>query len=86
MSPTTAGPHREEERNSADLDQREIRALIHRAVAMLQRHDPLITLIDGSEIVTGQEMHLLGDLLHPTAEGYRVMAERLAPRLASVLG
>ena len=49
MSPTTAGPHREEERNSAGLDQREIRALIHRAVAMLQRHDPLITLIDGSE-------------------------------------
>jgi lysophospholipase L1-like esterase len=28
-------------------------------------------------------MHLLGDLLHPTAEGYRVMAERLAPRLAA---
>lgn len=86
MSPTTAGPHREEGRNSAGLDQREIRALIHRAGEVLQRHDPLITLIDGSEIVTDQEMHLLGDLLHPTAKGYRVMAERLAPRLAAVLG
>ena len=86
MSPTTAGPHREQERNCAGLDQREIRALIHRAVEVVQRHDPLITLIDGSEIVTAEEMHLLGDLLHPTPEGYRVMAERLAPRLASVLG
>lgn len=85
MSPTTAGPHREQERNTAGLDQREIRALIHRAVEVLQRHAPLITLIDGSEIVTGQEMHLLGDRLHPTAEGYRVLAERLAPRLAAVL-
>ncbi|ATG50184.1 hypothetical protein CFK38_00595 [Brachybacterium vulturis] len=86
MSPTTAGPHREEQPNSAGLDQREIRALIHRAVAVLQRHDPLITLIDGSEIVTAKELHLLGDLLHPTPEGYRVMAERVAPRLAAVLG
>lgn len=85
MSPTTAGPHREEQRNSAGLDQREIRALIHRAVEVLQRHDPLITLIDGSDIITADEMQLLGDLLHPTPEGYRVMAERLAPRLAAVL-
>ena len=86
MSPTTAGPHREEQPNSAGLTQREIRALIHRVVEVLQRHDPLITLIDGSEIITADEMALLGDLLHPTAEGYRVMAERLAPRLAAVLG
>lgn len=85
MSPTAAGPHREEQRNSAGLDQREVRAVIHRAVEVLQRHDPLISLIDGTEIVSSEEMHLLGDLLHPTAEGYRVMAERLAPRLAAVL-
>lgn len=86
MSPTAAGPHREKVKNSAGQDQREIRAQIHRAVEVLQREDPLITLIDGSEIITTQEMHLLGDLLHPTAEGYRVMAERLAPRLAAVVG
>ena len=30
-------------------------------------------------------MHLLGDQLHPTPEGYRVMAERLAPRMAEAL-
>ncbi|WP_151904776.1 GDSL-type esterase/lipase family protein [Brachybacterium ginsengisoli] len=86
MSPTAAGPHREELKNSAGQDQRELRAQIHEAVEVLQREDPLITLIDGSEIITTQEMHLLGDLLHPTPEGYRVMAERLAPRLAAVLG
>lgn len=82
MSPTAAGPHREEQKNAAGLDQREIRALIHRCVRSLQEHDPLLTLIDGTEIISTAELDLLGDLLHPTAEGYRVMAERLAPRLA----
>lgn len=83
VSPTAAGPHREEQRNSAGLDQREIRHLVHVAAEVLQRGDPLITLIDGSQIITTAEMHLLGDLLHPTPQGYRVMAERLAPRLAA---
>lgn len=30
-------------------------------------------------------MHLRDDQLHPTPEGYRVMAERLAPRMAEAL-
>ncbi|GAP78884.1 hypothetical protein Y09_1718 [Brachybacterium sp. SW0106-09] len=30
-------------------------------------------------------MHLLGDQLHPTPEGYRVMAGRLAPRTTEAL-
>jgi hypothetical protein len=85
MSPTTAGPHREDEPNAAGLTQRRIREILHHGAELLGREDPLITLIDGSEIITAQEMHLLGDLLHPTPEGYRVMAERLAPRLAEAL-
>jgi hypothetical protein len=85
MSPTTAGPHREDEPNAAGLTQRRLREIIHHGAELLGREDPLITLIDGSEIITAQEMHLLGDLLHPTPEGYRVMAERLAPRLAQAL-
>lgn len=84
MSPTAAGPHREDQPNTAGLTQREIRALVHRSAEVLQRTDPLITLIDGSEIIGFDEMDLLGDLLHPTPEGYRVMAERIAPRLAAV--
>lgn len=30
-------------------------------------------------------MHLRDDQLHPTPEGYRVMAERLTPRMAEAL-
>ncbi|APX33886.1 hypothetical protein BH708_15520 [Brachybacterium sp. P6-10-X1] len=84
MSPTAAGAHREEQPNAAGLDQRDVREIVHRCVRSLQRRDPLLSLIDGTEIVSTGEMDLLGDLLHPTAEGYRVMAERLAPRLAEV--
>lgn len=86
MSSIAAGPHREDQPNAVGLTQRQIRELVHRSVEVLQRHDPLITLIDGTEILGFDEMELLGDLLHPTPEGYRVMAGRLAPRLAGVLG
>ena len=85
MSTITSGPHREDVPNAAGLTQRRLRELLHHGAELLRREDPLITLIDGSEIIAAQEMHLLGDLLHPTPEGYRVMAERLAPRLARAL-
>ncbi|MGP9746965.1 GDSL-type esterase/lipase family protein [Brachybacterium sp. AOP29-B2-41] len=85
MSSIAAGPHREDQPNPVGLTQRQIRDLVHRSVEVLQRLDPLISLIDGTEILGFDEMELLGDLLHPTAEGYRVMAERLAPRLAGLL-
>jgi hypothetical protein len=83
LSTITSGPHREDEPNAAGLTQRRLRELLHRGAELLVREDPLITAIDGTEIIRQDEMHLLGDLLHPTAEGYRVMAERLAPRLAA---
>lgn len=86
MSSIAAGPHREDQPNTAGLTQRQTRDLVHHSVEVLQRHDPLISLIDGTEILGFDEMELLGDLLHPTPEGYRVMAERLAPRLADALG
>ncbi|MCT1910508.1 hypothetical protein [Brachybacterium paraconglomeratum] len=41
--------------------------------------------VDGTEIITAEEVHLLGDRLHPTPEGYRVMAGRLAPRTTEAL-
>ena len=83
MSSIAAGPHREDEANAAGLTQRQIRELVHRSVEVLRRTDPRITLIDGTEVLGFEEMELLGDLLHPTPEGYRVMAERLAPRLST---
>lgn len=85
MSSIAAGPHREEQPNAVGLTQRQIRELVHRSVEVLQRSDPLIHLIDGTEILGVDEMELLGDLLHPTPEGYRVMAERMAPRLAGLV-
>ena len=85
MSSIAAGPHREEQPNAVGLTQRQIRELVHRSIEVLQRHDPLIHLIDGTEILGFDEMELLGDLLHPTPEGYRLMAERMAPRLAGLM-
>lgn len=85
MSSIAAGPHREDQPNAVGLTQRQIRELVHRSIEVLQRHDPLIHLIDGTEILGFDEMELLGDLLHPTPEGYRLMAERMAPRLAGLM-
>lgn len=84
MSSIAAGPHREDQPNAAGLTQRQIRALVHRSVEVLQREDPRISLLDGTEVLGFDEMDLLGDLLHPTPEGYRVIAERISPRLAAL--
>ena len=85
MSTITSGPHREDAPNDAGLTQRRLREIVHQGAELLATEDPLFTVVDGTEIITAEEMHLLGDQLHPTPEGYRVMAERLAPRMAEAL-
>ena len=85
MSTITSGPHREDAPNDAGLTQRRLREIVHQGAELLATEDPLLTVVDGTEIITAEEMHLLGDQLHPTPEGYRVMAERLAPRMAEAL-
>ncbi|WP_341854462.1 hypothetical protein [Brachybacterium sp. GPGPB12] len=85
MSTITSGPHREDAPNDAGLTQRRLREIVHQGAEPLAAEDPPLTVVDGTEVITAQEMHLLGDQSHPTPEGYRVMAERLAPRMAEAL-
>lgn len=84
MSPIASRPERENTPNAVGLSQRDIRDIVHQSVERMQPNDPRLSLIDGTTVISEQEQHLLGDGLHPTPEGYRTMAERLAPRLADV--
>lgn len=78
-----ASPEREERRNAVGLSLVQVRREVTRAVRWLQQAgDPLLFLIDGLEILGVHEGDLLTDGLHPSAEGYRVMAERIGPRAA----
>ena len=59
--------------------------IVHQGAELLAAEGPLLTVVDGTEVITAQQMHLRDDQLHPTPEGCRVMAERLAPRMAEAL-
>jgi len=79
-------PERETTRNGSGLTLRDIRTIVSDVVVGLQeRGDDALTLIDGLEILGLDESDLLGDGLHPGPEGYRLMAERLRPRLVAAL-
>ncbi|MEU8223607.1 GDSL-type esterase/lipase family protein [Kribbella sp. NPDC048915] len=48
------------------------------------RRDPAVTVVDGRDILTADEAReLYADDLHPGPDGYRLIAERLAPQLAT---
>lgn len=40
--------------------------------------------VDGTDLIGADDANLLADGLHPTDAGYRVLAERIAPRLRAV--
>ena len=55
--------------------------------AMQAQGDGQLHVIDGAALLTAQEaVDRMPDTLHPDTAGYALMAERLAPRLAAVLG
>lgn len=79
-------PARETQPNLAGMTLVEVREQVAAAAETLMRlGDDRLTLIDGLEIMGADEAHMLPDDLHPSADGYRLMAERLAPRLGAVL-
>lgn len=86
VSPLAARTERETTVNAVGLTQADIRDIVHDAVGLLQRRDDRLHLIDGTEILSGDELFLLSDGLHPTPEGYRVIADRLGPQLAALAG
>ncbi|MEE6288827.1 GDSL-type esterase/lipase family protein [Georgenia sp. MJ173] len=85
MSPICA-PLLEDTLNRADLTLGAVRDTVRRVAAAID--DPRLTYLDGREVLGANDaaQHLGSDQLHPTADGYRLMAERLAPRLAAAFG
>jgi hypothetical protein len=85
ITPITS-PGRERMPNAAGLTLEEIRDIVRSSGAQLiAAGDRRITIIDGPDILGPADAGLLDDGLHPTAEGYRVMADRLAGPLAAAL-
>ncbi len=79
-------PARETQPNVVGMTLVEIREQVAAAAEMLMRlGDERLVLIDGLEIMGAAEAHMLPDDLHPSADGYRLMADRLAPRLRRAL-
>jgi hypothetical protein len=79
-------PDRETQPNAAGMTLRDVRAQVGAAVETLRRlGDERLTLIDGLEVLGADLAHVLPDNLHPSADGYRLMADRLGPRLLRAL-
>jgi hypothetical protein len=71
-------PNREGKPNEVGLTLDDVRT----CVELGARTDPAIHVIDGRQILTtGEAQALYVDDLHPGPDGYRLIAERLAPRL-----
>ncbi|MDQ7905701.1 SGNH/GDSL hydrolase family protein [Phytohabitans sp. ZYX-F-186] len=84
ISPISS-PSRETLPNPAAMTLEDVRDAVAAAVTTLRRRgDALLHLVDGPSVLGPDHAHLLPDGLHPDADGYRLMAERLAPRLAAI--
>jgi hypothetical protein len=71
-------PEREHQRNAVGLTLADVRAEVAAAV-------PGLPVLDGPSILGPNDAGLLADGLHPTAAGYRLIAERMRPHLAALL-
>jgi lysophospholipase L1-like esterase len=79
MSPITS-PDREARRNSLDLTLQDVRRTVERIADQL----PGVSTIAGPDLFGSGDADLLSDGLHPTAAGYRLMADRITPLLAEL--
>jgi hypothetical protein len=48
--------------------------------------DENLNYVDGSELLGSAFAHRMPDLLHPDADGYRILAERYAQNVMPILG
>jgi hypothetical protein len=71
-------PERERQRNALGLTLADVRAEVAAAAHGLP-------VLDGPSVFGPDDAHLLVDGLHPGADGYRLLAERLRPHLAGLL-
>ena len=73
-------PEREDDVAAAGMTLAQMRAQVGEAVRLLHDHgDDAIELLDGLDVLGPDQVDLLGDGLHPNADGYRLMASRIAP-------
>jgi hypothetical protein len=81
-------PSREAAPNAAGLTLAGIRALVADAVTAFREAagDRNLLLIDGLSLIGPDDAGLLHDGLHPSAEGYAVLGDRLRPILAKHFG
>ncbi|WP_166350103.1 SGNH/GDSL hydrolase family protein [Phytoactinopolyspora limicola] len=85
ISPISS-PLREAQANGVGMTLQDVRGVVHGAVDLLINcGDTGLYPVDGRDVLADGEAGLLFDGVHPRAEGYRLMAERLAPLLASVI-
>lgn len=80
ISPITS-PEREQQLNSHQLTLGDVRTTVEETAGGRDG----VSAIPGPAIFGAADVELLSDGLHPTAAGYRLMADRLTPWLASLL-
>ncbi|GAB6928286.1 SGNH/GDSL hydrolase family protein [Paenibacillus sp. JCM 10914] len=81
MSPIFA-PEREAEENQVSLNLVKIREELREVYEILRNHgDHQLFYVDGLDIFGAADQALLSDKLHPDAEGYKLMAQRMQPYL-----
>jgi hypothetical protein len=79
-------PSRESTPNAVGLTLAQVRGIVHETgEALIRMGDAGLHVIDGLEVIGWQDQTLLLDGLHPRDAGYRLMADRLGPRLSRVL-
>lgn len=71
-------PEREQQPNALGLTLADVRAEVANSACGLP-------VVDGPSLLGPADVGLLADGLHPDAEGYRLIAERMRPHLASLL-
>lgn len=88
VSTPIASPSRETQPNAVGWTLADVREEVAGAVEQLRAAtgDPDLHLVDGLSLLGHDDADLLSDGLHPTPAGYRVIAQRLAPRLRDALG
>ena len=78
-------PGRETTPNAVDLTLVQMRQILAEVVeTLVDLGDADLHLVDGLAVLAEQDADRLPDDLHPDTEGYRLMAERLAPVLAQL--
>lgn len=79
-------PSRDATAGDSGMTLTEIRAQVAEAVRLLRSHgDCAISVLHGPDVLRPDETHHLHDGVHPDADGYALMASRIAPVVESLL-